>query len=304
MWYNDLNSDLQRRFGCKLRKICLEGGTTCPNRDGSKGVGGCLFCGPYGAGENLTGSGYTLNEQLDSGLRRIRRSDPQARAIAYFQNFSATYAPVETLRPTLMTAAQHDGVAVLAMATRPDCLSDAHLDLLDEVRRTTGVELWAELGLQTSDDAIAENMNRCCPTAEYDRVAARLAATGIQVILHLLFGLPGESEEGMLASVRHAAQQPISGIKFHALAVMRGAPLAAWYAEGRYTPLTFADYLRILGRALPLLPRAVVVHRLASDCRREELLAPAWCADRAAIRRGLERYLLDHDIVQGSAFTP
>mgnify|MGYP003586705868 CR=1 FL=1 len=300
MWYNDLHRNLQQRFGCNVRKICLDGGTTCPNRDGTKARGGCLFCGAQGAGENLSREG-TLSEQLAAGMRTIRRRDPQARAIAYFQNFSATYAPVDVLRQHFLDAAHAPGVAVLAVATRPDCLSEAHLALLNEVHQKTGVEVWVELGLQTSDDALAARMNRCCPTAEFDRVAARLAATGIQVIVHLLFGLPGESEAGMLASVRHAAQLPISGIKFHALYVMRDAPLAAWYAEGRYTPLTFADYLRVLGRALPLIPREVVVHRLASDCRRDQLVAPAWCGDRPRIRREILDYLTAQQCVQGSA---
>lgn len=291
--YLSLNAAWQQRFGRKVYKLALPGGTTCPNRDGTKGEGGCIFCSCGGAGEFAAG-GKTVSEQIALAKARIAsKLPPDAGFVPYFQSFTATYGDVNAMRSRFFEALyQPDSVAV-SVATRPDCLPEDVLALLAEMARVK--PLFVELGLQTANEDTARAINRCYDNACFEGAVRALRAVGAEVVVHLIFGLPGESEQDMLSSVDYACRQDIQGIKLQLLHVLKDAPLS----QMPYTPLEKEAYFHVVGEALKRIPPHIVVHRLTGDGDKKTLLAPLWSADKHAVRNGLEQYLCRQDIMQG-----
>ena len=277
----------KQRFGHKMYKASISLDVTCPNRDGSKGRGGCIFCSAGGSGEFSEAPG-DVSSQIDAAIARVeRKAGDDAGYIAYFQSFTNTYCAPEYLDGAISQAASHDRVEAVSVATRPDCLPE---DILDVIRRHSAkIPVFVELGLQTASDRTAEVINRCYETAVYRKAVADLHAAGANVITHVIFGLPGETEEDMLDTVRYAADCGTDGIKFTCLYVLKGTPLEELWRAGKVEVLGQEEYFGIVGKALELLPEDTVVHRLTGDGPKSLLLAPMWTADKRQVVNYINR---------------
>ena len=277
----------KQRFGHKMYKASISLDVTCPNRDGSKGRGGCIFCSAGGSGEFSEAPG-DVSSQIDAAIARVeRKAGDDAGYIAYFQSFTNTYCAPEYLDGAVSQAASHSRVEAVSIATRPDCLPE---DILDVIRRHSAkIPVFVELGLQTASDRTAAVINRCYETAVYRKAVADLHAAGANVITHVIFGLPGETEEDMLDTVRYAADCGTDGIKFTCLYVLKGTPLEELWRAGKVEVLGQEEYFGIVGKALELLPEDTVVHRLTGDGPKSLLLAPMWTADKRQVVNYINR---------------
>ncbi len=295
-------------FGCKTYKISLDAGCTCPNRDGTKGRGGCIFCSEAGSGDFIARGGesafgrcLSISAQLEQGKKLVeaklhgRSGNRQGKYIAYFQSFTSTYGEVDELLAKYREALQCEGVAGLAVATRPDCLGDEILRGLAELSRVCFVQI--ELGLQTSNEKTGRLINRCYTNEDYIDAVTRIRKTApkAHIVTHLIFGLPGETEEDMLKSVMFVVKQNLHcdkwGLKITSLYVLKNTPLAAMYQAGQYQPLTKEQYFTLLQKALPLLPEACVLHRLTGDPPKKLLIDPVWPADKKRVLNELSKLL-------------
>ena len=270
-----------------MYKASISLDVTCPNRDGSKGRGGCIFCSAGGSGEFSEAPG-DVSSQIDAAITRVeRKAGDDAGYIAYFQSFTNTYCAPEYLDGAVSQATSHDRVEAVSIATRPDCLPE---DILDVIRRHSAkIPVFVELGLQTASDGTAEVINRCYETAVYRKAVADIHAVGANVITHVIFGLPGETEEDMLDTVRYAADCGTDGIKFTCLYVLKGTPLEELWRAGKVEVLGQEEYFGIVGKALELLPEDTVVHRLTGDGPKSLLLAPMWTADKRQVVNYINR---------------
>lgn len=282
-----LNQYLHDTFGQKLYKIALDGGFTCPNRDGTTDTRGCIFCSGAGSGEFAGDCAMSITQQIEKGKDRVAEKIKNGRYIAYFQAFTNTYAPVGKLRSLYMEAINHKDVAVLSVATRPDCLPDEVLDLLCECRQIKPV--WVELGLQTIHPATAAYIRRGYPLSVYDDAVNRLKARGIEVITHVMLGLPGESRQDMLDTVSYVGKSRADGIKLQLLHVIRGTDLEKDYREGKFETLTFESYVELVAECVALLPENMVIHRLTGDGDKRTLVAPMWSADKKRVLNAIHR---------------
>ena len=294
MYYHSLNEELRRRFGGKVYKLSLSSGCGCPNRDGTLGTRGCLFCDGAGAFAE-TGD---IPAQLQRAKARLHGKEGEGRYIAYFQSFTNTYAPASYLRPLFTAAMAPEEVVALSVATRPDCLPPEILDLLAELNRRKPV--WVELGLQTIHPESAAYLRRGYELPVFEGAVRALRARGIEVIVHLILGIPGETREDMIASARNAGHWA-DGVKLHLLHVHAGTDLAAEYAAGRVRPLEREEYFSLLEDCLRVLPPSVVIHRLTGDGDKRSLLAPLWSADKKAVLNAMRRRFEADGLVQGSA---
>ena len=314
-------------FGCKTYKISLDAGCTCPNRDGTKGSGGCIFCSQAGSGDFIARGGESaagrlpISEQLEQGKKLVesklrgRSGERQGKYIAYFQSFTSTYGDPTVLLSKYREALDCEGVAGLAVATRPDCLSPAILRGLGEISKSHFVQI--ELGLQTSNEKTGLLINRCYTNQNYIDAVNRIreAAPSIHIVTHLIFGLPGETEDDMLNSVKFVVEQshlaetkesyPVEmkdshpeldsgssfGLKITNLYVLQNTRLAVMYNAGEYEPLNKEQYFNLLKNAITLLPENCVVHRLTGDPPKKLLIAPAWSADKKRVLNELSKLL-------------
>ena len=298
-----LSTFYQSIFGCKTYKISLDAACTCPNRDGSKGTGGCIFCSQQGSGDFVAGRNLTITEQIEQGKKLVesklrgRSGERQGKYIAYFQSFTSTYGDADLLLEKYREALTCEGVAGLAVATRPDCLGNEILRGLAEISQSHFVQI--ELGLQTSNEKTGQLINRCYTNQDYIDAVSRIrkAAPNIHIVTHLIFGLPGESEEDMLNSVKFVVDNNVKewGIKITSLYVLKNTQLATLYESNEYQPLTKEEYFDLLQKALPLLPEACVVHRLTGDPPKSQLLAPAWTTDKKRVLNDLLTLLKTHN---------
>lgn len=292
--YRTLNSYLQQRFGCKVYKLALDGGMTCPNRDGACGTRGCIFC--SGAGEFAAG-GETVAEQLENAKKRVQNKLKDGKFIAYFQSFTNTYAPVSVLEPMFRAAIAPDDIVALSIGTRPDCLGEDVLDLLAALNREKPV--FVELGLQTIHKSTAEYIRRGYELPAFDRAVRELKARGIEGVVHMIAGLPGETRDMMRETARYIGQSGADGIKIHLLHILRGTDLAEEYLQGRVRVLEMDEYFEILADCLRVLPPGMVIHRLTGDGDKRTLLAPLWSADKKTVLNAMNRALAD--VKQGEA---
>jgi hypothetical protein len=264
-----------------VQKLTLDAGLTCPNRDGRVGTGGCLYCNARGSGTGAAARGESLTAQIQTGMTRLQRRYGVSRFIAYFQSFSNTYAPVERLQSLYDEALAFPEVVGLSIGTRPDCLNDEVLDLLEGYAR--GRLLWLELGLQSAHDRTLQAINRGHDVACFTKAVERAAAKDLEVLAHVILGLPGEGPEEMAATASYLARLPLQGVKIHLLYVLEGSGLARLYQEGAYECLTEAEYVRLVVDFVEILPPHFVIHRLTGDPHRQELLAPGWCLNKARV---------------------
>lgn len=282
-----LNDYCRREFGEKLYKLSLDGGMSCPNRDGKLGTRGCIFCSAGGSGDFTPSPALPIEEQLEEAKRRVAGKYHGSRYIAYFQAYTNTYAPAERLRELYESVIRRPEIAVLDIATRPDCLGEDVLALLRELNTVKPV--WVELGLQTVKPETAAYIRRGYELPVYDEAMDRLNALGIHTVTHVILGLPGETEEDMRASVEHAVQKRSRGIKLQLLHVLKGTDLAADYAAGKFRTMDPEEYVRLLKKLTALLPEDTVVHRLTGDGPKRLLIAPLWTADKKAVMNLLRR---------------
>lgn len=284
-----VNEYCKKQFGEKLYKISLNGGMSCPNRDGKLGVRGCIFCSAGGSGDFAPDRSIPLDEQIEDAKRRVSSKYKGTHYIAYFQAYTNTYAPVEKLRVLFMPVIKREDIAVLSIATRPDCLSDEVLDLLRELNDIKPV--WVELGLQTIHEKTADYIRRGYSLPVYDKAIRDLEAIGIHTITHLILGLPGETKEDMLQSVRYVSDCGSQGIKLQLLHVLKGTDLASDYEKGLFRTLLFDEYIDLLADCVRLLPKDMIVHRLTGDGPKNLLIAPMWSADKKRVMNAIHQRL-------------
>ena len=294
--FNALNDYLKTRFGKKMYKLAVDGGFSCPNRDGTKGTGGCIFCSVSGSGD-FAERGKDIKVQLENARKRIENKlPPDCGFIAYFQSFTNTYAPVEILRSLFESALDTEGIEALSIATRPDCINAEKAALLAELNAKKPV--FVELGLQTSNEETAHYISRCYPNSDFTKAVRLLRENGIEVIVHMIIGLPGETEKDILSTVKFISAHDVQGVKLQLLHVLKNTRLA----ETDYTPLEKDEYYELLGKCLEHLRPDIIIHRLTGDGDKRQLIAPMWSADKHRVLNGFMRYMDEHDIVQGRKY--
>ena len=295
--YTALSPYLKRRFGCKVYKLSLSAGCTCPNRDGTLGARGCIFC--SGSGEFAASGSASISEQLEQAKYILGKKAQGAKFIAYFQDFTNTYGAVSRLEPLFLTAMEPDDVVALSIATRPDCLPEGILRMLARLRAKKPV--FVELGLQTIHEATAHYIRRGYPLSVFDDAVQKLHALDIEVIAHQILGLPGETAVMMSETARHLGRVHVDGVKLHLLHVLRGTDLAREYADGRIQMLELDAYIDILEQCLAVLPPDVVIHRLTGDGAKRDLIAPLWSADKKRVLSAIQKRFEQDGVMQGSA---
>lgn len=275
-YINSISDYLKTVFGQKTVKLSIDGGFTCPNRDGTKGTGGCLFCSEGGGGDFAS----TIEDQI----RLLSEKWPDAKYLAYFQNHTNTYAPTEVLRAKYEAALRHPLISGIAIATRPDCLSGQVLDLLSEINEKHF--LWVELGLQTIHQSTADLINRCYDLSVYDAAIKALRDRGIRVVVHLILGLPGETRQDMIDSVKYVCQSGAWGLKLHLLNVVKGSRMEADYSDYNSFP-SLESYVDFVCDLLEIIPPEVVIHRMTGDAPRKILITPQWSYRKRTILNGI-----------------
>ncbi len=285
-----LNDHLQETFGCKVYKIALNGGFTCPNRDGTLSGRGCIFCSAGGSGEFASDPAKSITQQIEDGKQLVKNKIRNGKYIAYFQAYTGTYAPPERLRELYMEAIAPDEIVALSIATRPDCLSDEVLSVLTECQKIKPV--WVELGLQTIHKRTAEYIRRGYDLPVYDAAVKALRERGMEVITHVILGLPGETVSDMVQTVKYVCNSGATGIKLQLLHILKDTDLEKEYRAGRVRVLSEDEYLEILKACIRVIPDNVVVHRLTGDGDKRLLVAPLWSADKKHVRNRIEKEVL------------
>ena len=284
-----LNEYYRQRFGCKVYKLSLDAGFTCPNRDGTVGTGGCIFCSGMGSGDFAEGGPEPVAVQLQRAKGRVSAKNKDGKYIAYFQSFTNTYAPVERLRQLYLDAVAPEDVVGLAIGTRPDCLGTDVVALLGEINGIKPVSV--ELGLQTIHEGSARYIRRGYDTAVYYDAVRRLKDAGIEVVTHIILGLPGETPDMAAATTKAAVEAGTDGVKFHLLHVLRGTDLEKEYLEGRVATLSLEEYGSWLKACMDVLREDTVVHRITGDGAKRDLVAPLWSADKKRVLNYLHKVL-------------
>ena len=289
MTYTTLSQHYRRKFGCKVYKLSLDAGFTCPNRDGTVGSGGCIFCSKYGGGEFAQGQCESIAAQLAKAKEKVAFKAKNGKFIAYFQSFSNTYGHPDHLRKLYLEAISPEDVVGLAIGTRPDCLGDEVLEVLTEINSIKPVSV--ELGLQTASDDTAKYVRRGYDLPVYLDAVRRLKEIGIEVVTHIILGLPGEDIPQAVETTRTAVSAGTDGVKFHLLHVLRDTDLADAYRRGEFQCLTLEEYTGWLRACLQEVPDSVVVHRITGDGAKRDLLAPLWSADKKKVLSHLQQNL-------------
>lgn len=289
MEYLSFNKYLKDKFGQKVYKISLDGGFTCPNRDGKIDTRGCIFCSKGGSGDFAQNRNLSITEQIESGKKRVEKKIKSGKYIAYFQAFTNTYAPVEILRAKYSEAINHPDIVALSIATRPDCLGDDVIELLDEMNKIKPV--FVELGLQTIHNDSAKYIRRGYSLEVYNEAVKKLKNIGVNIVVHIILGLPNESEEDMLESVKYVCQSQIDGIKLQLLHIIAGTDLAKDYEKGLFKTLEFDEYVELIAKCVAIIPKNIVIHRLTGDGAKKDLIAPLWSADKKRVLNAINKAL-------------
>ena len=287
MQYYSLNKYLRDTFGDKVYKLSLNAGFTCPNRDGKLGTKGCIFCSAGGSGDFAESSSLSITQQIERGKERVAKKIKSGKYIAYFQAYTNTYAPVEILKSKYMEAVNHRDIVALSVATRPDCLGDDVLKLLDEINKIKPV--FVELGLQTIHERTARYIRRGYTLDVYDKAVSDLKKIGVNTVVHLILGLPGEMKQDMLDSVKYVCESGIDGIKLQLLHVLKNTDLEKDYAQGKFKTLEMDEYLDILKSCVDIIPDNIVIHRLTGDGAKKDLISPLWSADKKKVLNAINK---------------
>ncbi len=291
MEYLSFNKYLKDKFGQKVYKISLDGGFTCPNRDGKTGTRGCIFCSKGGSGDFAESREMSITEQIENGKKKVEKKIKSGKYIAYFQAFTNTYAPVEMLRQKYEEAINHPDIVALSIATRPDCLGDDVLRLLDEMNKIKPI--FVELGLQTIHQKSAKYIRRGYDLNVYDKAVRDLKEIGVNVVVHVILGLPNESENDMLETVKYVCESGANGIKLQLLHVIDGTDLAKDYEKGLFKTLEFDEYVNLIVKCVKIIPKDIVIHRLTGDGAKKDLIAPLWSADKKRVLNAINKALME-----------
>lgn len=301
MGYRSFHQAMRERFGTKVYKLALDGGMTCPNRDGTLGNRGCIFCDAQGSGNFAAPVCDSVAHQLAQAKARVAAKQKSGRYIAYFQSFTNTYAPAAYLEALFRQAIAPEEIVALSIATRPDCLGPEVVSLLAELNRKKPV--WVELGLQTIHPQSTRYIRRGYELPVYDRAMRQLKEVGLEVITHVILGLPGERAEDMAATVRYVGRSGADGIKLQLLHVLEGTDLAHDYRAGKVPILSLEEYILILEDCLAVLPPEMVIHRLTGDGAKRDLLAPLWSSNKKMVLNAIQRAFAQDAVQQGSRWT-
>lgn len=292
MYYNSFNDAMKKRFGCKVYKLSLDGGFTCPTRDGALGSRGCIFCSGSGSGDFAD-----PYDQIENAKSRVASKIRDGKFIAYFQNHTNTYASVDRLKEIFGPVIQRPDIAALDIATRPDCLEPEKIELLSELCRIKPV--WVELGLQTADPVTAGYIRRGFDLPVYDDAVKRLHESGLEVITHMIIGLPGETEREIYNTAEHISSVRSEGIKLQLLHVLKGTDLYEDYRKGGFRTLEMGEYIELLKGCIRRIRPEIIVHRLTGDGAKKDLAAPLWSADKKKVLNAIRREFIRDDVVQG-----
>lgn len=287
MEYYSLNQYLRDTFGGKVYKIAIDGGFTCPNRDGTLDNRGCIFCSGAGSGDFAENRKDSVTEQIEKGKERLSGKIKNGKYIAYFQAFTNTYGPMDELKRKYEEAIRHPDIVAVSIATRPDCLEDDVLDLIEELNHIKPV--WVELGLQTIHEKTAAYIRRGYRLSVFDEAVLRLRRRGITTIVHVILGLPGETRADMLETVSYVGKSGVSGIKLQLLHVLRGTDLEKDYESGRFEVMSMENYVNLVADCIAALPRNMVIHRMTGDGDKKTLIAPLWSGDKKRVLNALNK---------------
>ncbi len=296
--YYSLNEYLNNTFGCKVYKLSLDIGCTCPNRDGTLDTRGCIFC--HNGSSHFVGVGNDINEQIENAKNRVQSKIKTDKFIAYFQSFTNTYGDVDYLKNCFEAAMNRDDIVAISIGTRPDCLSSQILDILENLNKIKPV--WIELGLQTSNEKSAEYIRRCYKNDVYENAVNELKKRNITVITHIIIGLPNENKEDILNSVEFAVKSGTDGIKLQLLHILRDTDLYEDYKKGIVKPLTLEEYMDILFGCIERIPENIVIHRITGDAPKKYLVEPLWSGDKKKVLNTINREMEKRNIIQGKCF--
>ena len=299
MYYRSLNEELREKFGEKLYKLALDGGFTCPNRDGTIGSRGCTFC-LGGSGSFAEGKCASVSEQIERAKRRVEKKNPSGKYIAYFQSYTNTYAPAERLEALFGEAIAHPDIAALSVGTRPDCLPPEVLELLARLNKIKPV--WVELGLQTIHEQTAEKIRRGYDLSVFDKAVKDCKAAGLYTVVHMIIGLPGETPEMAAQTADYIGKSGADGIKLQLLHVLRGTDMAEQYAAEEFEVMSMEEYISALEECVRCLPPQMTVHRLTGDGDKKYLIAPLWSADKKRVLNAVNGAFRRDNVVQGECY--
>ena len=297
MRYNSLNNYLRNKFGCKVYKLSISSGLSCPNRDGKLSTKGCIFCSNGGSGDFATSAALSVTEQIEQAKEKVSKKITNGKYIAYFQSFTNTYGDVDYLKKIFTEAINHPDIVALSIGTRPDCLPNDVLDLLNRLNQIKPV--WVELGLQTIHEKTARYINRGYTLDVFDQAVANLNKLNIDVIVHLILGLPNETNDMILESVKYVCSKPISGIKLQLLHVLKNTPLEKEYFLNQFHIYSLEEYASLLGECICNSPSDIVIHRLTGDGPKSLLIEPQWSGNKKLVLNYINKYFNDMDIIQG-----
>lgn len=295
MYYNSLNNYLRSEFGCKVYKLALQGGTTCPNRDGTVGTGGCIFC--RGGSGDFTAYNDDVRKEIEAAKLKVKNKIQNGKYIAYFQSYSATYGDIERQKERFSAAINEPSIAALSIATRPDCLGNEVLDILSELNLIKPI--WVELGLQTIHESTARYIRRGFDLKCYTDAVAELHKRNIDVVTHMIIGLPFETEQMIYDTAAFIGNMRSEGIKFHLLHVLSGTDLETEYKSGIFTLPTLEEYTRLLIGCIRRIPESTVIHRLTGDGNKNYLTAPKWSADKKRVLNYITNEFKKQNLIQG-----
>ncbi len=296
--YYSLNEYLNNVFGCKVYKLSLDIGCTCPNRDGTLGTRGCIFC--HNGSSHFAEIGKNINERIESAKERVKSKIKTDKFIAYFQSFTNTYGDFDYLKNCFETAINRDDIVAISIGTRPDCLSEEMLNLLDNLNKIKPV--WIELGLQTSNEKSAEYIRRCYKNDVYENAVNELKKRNINVITHIIIGLPNENKEDVLRSVDFAVKSGTDGIKLQLLHILKGTDLYNDYKKGIVKPLSIDEYMDILFDCIERIPENIVIHRITGDAPKKYLVEPLWSSDKKKVLNTINKEMEIRNIIQGKCY--
>lgn len=298
--YHSLNFELRKIFNEKIFKLSLDGGFTCPNRDGKIGFNGCIFCSDSGSGEYASDRFLSIDKQIENQINLLNSKWPNGKYIAYFQNFTNTYADVDVLRKKYEAAINCDNVVGIAIATRPDCLDDTVIQLLSELSKKT--YLWIELGLQTIHDESAEFLRRGYPFSLFEEKVIKLRSYNINVVTHLILGIPNETREMIFESISKISSMDIQGVKLHLLHVIKGTDLEKYYNSTKFALLEKEEYIHLICDILEKLNPNITIHRLTGDGSKDTLVGPWWSLDKRSVLNSIDKELSIRDSYQGKYY--
>ena len=297
--YNHLNEYFKKLFSERTLKICVDGGFSCPNRDGKCGISGCIFCGEHGSGENMKSNAKDSISRQVNDYFKTYRAERANKFIVYFQNFSNTYDTIENLKAKYDAALIDDRIVALAIATRPDCINEDIVKLLKSYETERNYKVFVELGFQTSNDETGKLINRGYDSQTFLYAVNLLSQYNIETIAHVMVGLPGESQDDVLNTIKFLNTTPIKGIKIHSTYIIKNTKLEELYLNNQYTPLTLEEYIDTAAQAIGHLRQDIIIHRISGDAPKDMLVAPEWNLHKKWIINGIEKTLKEKNIWQG-----